>query len=179
MNRIFIIGYMASGKTTLGRALARRLGCEFVDLDFCIEQRHRMKVSEIFRLKGEEAFRRMESAMLREVGEFENVVIACGGGTPCFPGNMDYMNARGLTLCLHAPTQCLVRRILRAEGKRPLAEGQTPETLPDFIERHIAEREPFYSQARFSLDGSELENTREIDATVGRTLELLSLQPSK
>jgi len=80
MNPIFIIGMPASGKTTFGRALARRLGREFIDLDFCITQRFRASVAEIFARDGEEAFRRREAAMLREVGEMEDVVVACGGG---------------------------------------------------------------------------------------------------
>lgn len=94
MNPIFIIGMPASGKTTFGRALARRLGREFIDLDFCITQRFRASVAEIFARDGEEAFRRREAAMLREVGEMEDVVVACGGGTPCFSSNMEYERAR-------------------------------------------------------------------------------------
>lgn len=117
---IFIIGYMACGKTTFGKALAKAKGWEFIDLDFYIEQRFRMPITRIFAEKGEREFRRMESAMLREVGEFENVVVACGGGTPCFMGNMEYMNGRGLTVWLEATVERTVARLLVNNSRRPL-----------------------------------------------------------
>ncbi len=125
MNPIFIIGMPASGKTTFGRALARRLGREFIDLDFCITQRFRASVAEIFARDGEEAFRRREAAMLREVGEMEDVVVACGGGTPCFSSNMEYMNGRGLTVCLTATPERLRERMLLGGDKRPLVKGKS------------------------------------------------------
>ena len=92
MLRIILIGYMGAGKTTVGKALAKELGIPFYDLDWYIESRMRKKVSQIFAEKGEEGFRKIEHNMLHEVAEFENVVISCGGGTPCFFDNMDYMN---------------------------------------------------------------------------------------
>lgn len=168
---IFVIGYMASGKTTFGRALARRLGRDFIDLDFYISQRYRMPVPRIFAEKGEEEFRRMEGSMLREAGEFENVVISCGGGTPCFGDNIGYMNSRGLTLRLHAGVERTVERLLRARGRRPVTDAVAPADLPAFVKGHLAEREPFYSQARMTINGDNLENIREIDATVDDFLE--------
>ncbi len=84
MTRIFLIGYMGSGKTTLGRAYAKEMGLTFIDLDWYIEERFHTSVQKLFAQRGEEDFRRIEQKMLHEVADFEDVVIACGGGTPCF-----------------------------------------------------------------------------------------------
>lgn len=170
MNPIFIIGYMGAGKTTFGRALARRLGLQFVDLDFYIEQRFRKKISEIFSEKGEDYFRRIEASVLREVGEFEDVVIACGGGTPCFDENMDYMNSRGLTVCLEASVERLIERYRLRPDKRPLLAGKSDAELHEFVEKHRAQRNPFYSKARYTLESSRLENKKEIAETISRFL---------
>lgn len=171
---IFLTGYMASGKTTLGRAIARETGMQFIDLDFYIEQRFRKKVSEIFALSGEEEFRRIESAMLREVGEFDNTVIACGGGTPCFSDNMDYMNTRGETVYLEAPIEVIVRRILQAGPKRPIAASHTPEELPAFVESHLRERLKWYNKARHRLNAADLESRQAIADAVRRLLAILT-----
>ncbi|MCM1377917.1 MAG: shikimate kinase [Clostridium sp.] len=168
---------MASGKTTFGRALARRLGYDFIDLDFYIEQRFRSKIREIFATRGEAEFRRMESRMLREVGEFEDVVIACGGGTPCISGNMEYMNSRGLTVCLEASVGRIVERLQRAPGKRPLAVGKTAEELTGYVRAHMQERKPWYDKAKIRFQGENLEDSLQIEGSVEeflkRTPELL------
>lgn len=100
MKSIIIIGYMGAGKTTVGKALAKELGVMFYDLDWYIESRMRKTVKQIFDEVGEEGFRQIEHNMLHEVAEFENVVVSCGGGTPCFFDNMEYMNQSGNTIYL-------------------------------------------------------------------------------
>ncbi|MEE1023103.1 MAG: shikimate kinase [Muribaculaceae bacterium] len=165
---VFLVGLPASGKTTFGRALARRLGMDFIDLDFYISQRFRASVAEIFARDGEEAFRRRESAMLREVGEMQGVVVACGGGTPCFSGNMDYMNSRGLTVRLTASPEALKRRLLLGGDRRPLVKGKSAEELEGYILKVQAEREPYYSRAQVSVESSQLESRAEIAGTVDR-----------
>ena len=102
MRRIIIIGYMGSGKTTVGRALAKELGMPFYDLDWYIESRRHKTVPQLFSEVGEEGFRKIEYNMLHEVAEFEDVVISCGGGTPCFFDNIDYMNQQGDVIYLKA-----------------------------------------------------------------------------
>ena len=96
MTRIFLIGYMGAGKTTLGKAFSRELGLTFIDLDWYIEERFHKTVQQLFSERGEQGFRELEQKMLHEVAEFEDVVISAGGGTPCFFDNMDYMNACGV-----------------------------------------------------------------------------------
>ena len=100
MIRIFLIGYMGAGKTTLGKAFSREEGLTFVDLDWYIEERFHKTIAQIFAERGEEGFRELERRMLHEVSEFENVVIATGGGTPCHFDNMEHMNACGETVFL-------------------------------------------------------------------------------
>ena len=174
MATIFVIGYMASGKTTFGRALARRLGYEFIDLDFYITQRFRRSVAQLFAEKGEAWFRARESDMLREIGEMDNTVIACGGGTPCFDDNMEFMNSHGLTVLLEASEDCTLRRLLEAKkGKRPLTAGKSPDELREFIRTHKAERAPFYGKARLLLPSDDLESSRQIDLTVDRFLAMV------
>lgn len=168
---IFIVGYMASGKTTFGRALARRLNREFIDLDFYIEQRFRKSVRVLFAERGEEGFRLLETEMLHEVGEFENIVVACGGGTPCFFDNMQYMNSRGLSVMMDAGIDCIVRRVSLAKDKRPLLAGKNESELREYINNHLAMRQEFYNQAAIRFCGENLENSREIDSSIDKFME--------
>lgn len=170
---IFLIGYMAAGKTTLGRAIAKMSGKQFLDLDFYIEQRFRKSVAEIFAERGEAEFRRMEAAMLREIGEFEDVVISCGGGTPCFGDNMEYMNSRGITFFLDASIPVLTKRIIAGGAKRPITAKYSPEELPGFIESHLSQRLPFYKKAKHTIEADHLESRQDISKTTKIILEIL------
>lgn len=152
---IFLIGYMAAGKTSLGRFAAKRLGREFIDLDKYIEARFRQSISELFALRGEEEFRKIERNMLREVAEFDNVLIATGGGTPCFYDNMAYMNERGVAVFLSCSVDIICRRLLVAKIKRPLVEGCTPDELKEKVATMLAQRIPYYEQARYTFDAEE------------------------
>lgn len=163
---IFIIGYMASGKTTFGRALARHTGMQHIDLDFYIEQRFHTTVRDLFAKKGEAEFRRIEGAMLREVGEMEDTVISCGGGTPCFGDNIDWMNSHGLTVCLKASEDITADRIIQAAGKRPLMAGKSREEIIETMRRHMEVRSPFYDKASIVISGDSLENRQQISASV-------------
>ncbi len=176
MATIFIIGYMASGKTTFGRALARRLNYDFIDLDFFIQQRFRKSIPELFAEYGEDWFRKRESSLLREIGEFDRTVIACGGGTPCFDNNMDFMNSRGLTVLLEASEECTLRRLREARGKRPLTAGKSPDELRDFIRTHKVAREQYYSQAAIVQPSDDLETANRISHTVDSFLEKTDLK---
>lgn len=163
---IFIVGYMASGKTTFGKALARKAGMQHIDLDFYIEQRYHSTIREIFASKGEAEFRRIEAFVLREVGEMEDVIISCGGGTPCFGDNMDYMNSRGVTVCLTASDDVIADRIIQAGNKRPLMAGKSREEILETIGNHMQVRAPFYGKAKIIISGDLLENKSQIADTV-------------
>ena len=164
---------MASGKTTFGRALSKRLGREFIDLDFYIEQRFHSTISNIFATKGEESFRFMESNMLKEVGEFSDVIIACGGGTPCFFDNMDYMLSHGTVVWLEASKERIVQRLEINNSKRPMAKGKSTEELRQLIDTGLQERSPFYSRAHIRFNSEYLEHKRQIADSVDRFLPLL------
>ena len=175
MTRVFLIGYMGAGKTTLGKAFARAMGLTFVDLDWYIEERFHKTVSQIFAEKGEEGFRELEKRMLHEAGDFEDVVISVGGGTPCFFDNMDYMNEVGETVFLDVNIKVLFRRLKIAKQQRPLLAKKTDEELMTFIEEALQKRLPFYTKAKHVFNGEQLEDRRQIQQSVERLKELLQL----
>ena len=175
MRRIILIGYMGSGKTTVGKALSKETGMMFYDLDWYIESRMRKTVSQIFAEKGEEGFRKIEYNMLHEVAEFEDVIISCGGGTPCFFDNMDYLNQQGDVIYLKATPETLYKHLLMAKVERPLLKDKTSEELIAYITEHLKEREPFYEKAHHTLDVNVLDNYDKIATSVERIKSLLSL----
>lgn len=166
MTRIFLTGYMGSGKTTLGRALAAAIGIPFIDLDHYIEQRYRKTISQLFAERGEEGFREIERRMLHEVGEFEDVIISTGGGTPCFFDNIEYMNEQGTTVYLDVPVERLFIRLSIARSKRPLIKEKNDEELMTFIEEQLAKRAPHYSKAQYSFKADRLEDTAQVSSSV-------------
>ena len=175
MRRIILIGYMGSGKTTVGKALSKETGMMFYDLDWYIESRMRRSVSQIFAERGEEGFRQIEYNMLHEVAEFENVIISCGGGTPCFFDNMDYLNQQGDVVYLKATPETLYKHLLMAKVERPLLKDKSPEELIAYITEHLKERAPFYEKALYTLDVNVLDNYDKIAVSVERIKSLLSL----
>ena len=167
---------MGSGKTTVGRALAKEIGMPFYDLDWYIESRMRKKISQIFAERGEEGFRKIECNMLHEVAEFEDVVISCGGGTPCFFDNIDYLNQQAQVVYLRCEPEVLHKHLLMGKGDRPLLKGKTPDELITFIRQQLDSREPYYNKARYTLDVSLMDNTEKIKITIEKLRELLNLE---
>lgn len=175
MRRIILIGYMGSGKTTVGKALSKETGMMFYDLDWYIESRMRKTVAQIFAEKGEEGFRKIEHNMLHEVAEFENVIISCGGGTPCFFDNIDYINQQGEVVYLKATPEVLYRHLLMGKVERPLIKNKTPEELIAYITEQVAKREEFYNKARYTLDVSLMDNYEKIQFSVDQLRQLLNI----
>ena len=175
MRRIILIGYMGSGKTTVGKAISKDTGMMFYDLDWYIESRMRRTVPQLFAERGEEAFRRIEYNMLHEVAEFEDVIISCGGGTPCFFDNIDYLNQQGDVVYLKATPETLYKHLLMAKVERPLLKDKTPDELIDYITSHLQEREPFYQKARYTLDVNVLYDYDKIQTSVESIKDLLGL----
>ncbi|HKL37723.1 MAG TPA: shikimate kinase [Bacteroidales bacterium] len=166
--KVFLIGFMGSGKSTTAKKLASRLGYECLDLDALIEQGEGRSINELFRLEGEDNFRKLEYRYLRSIGEKQQAVIATGGGTPCYHGNMDYMNATGITVYLKmAPTQ-LHSRLKNTAGNRPLLKGQAGGDLVQSIVQKLEEREGFYRQATLVADGFSLDVPALADEIVRR-----------
>ena len=148
--KVYLVGFMGSGKTTLGGAVARKLGCPFVDLDHYIcDQEGFETVGELFAARGEEYFRTCEAKYLRQATEElgDSFVLSTGGGTPVRGGNMDYMRAMGKAVYLQQPPEVLRERLLASKTVRPLVAGKSPDELLDYIRRTLAQREAYYLQA--------------------------------
>lgn len=175
MKSIIIIGYMGAGKTTVGKALAKELGEMFYDLDWYIESRMRKTVKQIFDEIGEEGFRKIERNMLHEVAEFENVVVSCGGGTPCFFDNMDYMNQLGETIYLKASPETLHTHLKMGKGVRPLLLNKTPEEVEIFIREQLKLREPFYNKAKHIIDINVMDDFDKINGMVQQIRKMLNV----
>lgn len=145
--QVFLIGFMGSGKSHTGRALAQRLGHPFIDLDEYIEAQEGMAIAQLFAQRGEAGFRQLEGQRLRELGGQSKAIISCGGGTPCFLDNMEWMNGQGLTIYLRTPPELLAQRLEHGRAERPLLQGLEGEGLLAFIRQKLAEREACYEQA--------------------------------
>ncbi len=158
----FLIGFMGSGKSHWGKIWAAQYKLGFIDMDEEIEMIERKSVTEIFESKGEDYFREVEAKLLRTYTELESTIIACGGGTPCFHDNMQWMNDHGLTIYLTSTPEDILRRLIKGQQQRPLIKKLNQAELLFFIEKKLKEREPFYSQANIILDSeSTTEHTFE------------------
>lgn len=153
VSRVFLVGYMGSGKSTIGRRLAADLGWHFVDTDKYIEQETSQTIPQIFASQGEEAFRQRETMALRELSARDNVVIATGGGAPCYASNMSLMLAQGLVIYIYVEPHELARRLRRSRTNRPLIAQKTDNELLDYIQLSLSQREAFYKQAQITVDG--------------------------
>ncbi len=175
MIRIILIGYMGAGKTTLGKALSKELKVPFYDLDWYIETRMHRTVKQIFDERGEEGFRKIERNMLHEVAEFEDVILSCGGGTPCFFDNVDYMNEKGQTVYLKACPEVLYQHLKMGRSVRPLLLNKSPQEMQAYIQEQLTRREQYYSKARYTLDVNLMDNFDKISITVTQLRELLNI----
>ena len=175
MKRIILIGYMGAGKTTIGKALSKRLGLMFYDLDWYIESRMHKTIAQIFADDGDEGFREIEYNMLHEVAEFENVIVSCGGGTPCFFDNMDYLNAQGETIYLQAAPEVLAKHLKMGKVVRPLIVGKTDEELLAYISESLERREPYYSRAKHILNVDLLNTVEKVEESVDEVCRTLHI----
>lgn len=155
--KIFLIGFMGSGKSTVGRKLAARLGWSFIDLDDRIEEKAGMKIPEIFKEKGEAWFREMESTILHDLVNYTDFVISTGGGAPCYDDNMDFMLRSGLTVYLKLTPAQLKERLIKSKTVRPLLKNINASELINFISQKLQEREKWYSRASITIDGFEID----------------------
>ena len=169
--QIVLLGYMGSGKTTIGKLLAKELRIKFLDLDSYIEEAEGITISTLFREKGEIYFRKKEAAGLRQIlSEEENFVLSIGGGTPCYANNMQAISEMIENgIYLKVGLKELVRRLSSEKAERPLIANISEEALPEFIGNHLFERSFFYNQANIviSCDGK---STAEIVAEIAKSL---------
>ena len=145
--RIFLIGYMGAGKTTVGKVLAQELNSPFIDMDYFIEEQYGTSITEIFADSGEQYFRNLEKESLnRLIMDNKKAIIATGGGTPCFNDNMEQMKQSSVTIYLSASHKTIYERVSR-DAHRPLVSGKTETELKTYIKTHLKKRRMYYSQA--------------------------------
>jgi shikimate kinase len=166
---VFLIGFMGSGKSFYAKGLSEHLDVPFVDLDQFIEEQQAISISEIFEKMGESAFRTLESLALQQV--YEDLlsrttekqdkngilgIISCGGGTPCFNQNMEWMNKHGLTIWINPAEAIIWERLIKERQTRPLIANLTEDELRDFIHQKLIERKPYYEKAQSVINQPDL-----------------------
>ena len=171
MIRVVLIGFMGSGKSTLGKRLAKRLNVTFIDSDAEIENRYGKSIGDIFTQKGESYFREIESNFIDSMKEEEGFVLATGGGMPCFGKNMLKLKALGTTIYLERSAKELAHRLINAKSKRPLLEGLSEDELLKFIEDRLHQREEIYRSADVILPRED----QNVDA-IQQLMEILQPQ---
>lgn len=151
---VFLVGMPGVGKTTIGRKLSASMELPFLDLDEFIEEQHGKSVKIIFAESGQDFFREMEAAALRQVGALnKGVVLATGGGTACFHDNMDFMNEAGTTVFLNAAPEIIADRLSHGKEQRPLIAGKSLEEIKKFVSETLQVRKQFYEKAQITYSG--------------------------
>ncbi|MES2275361.1 MAG: shikimate kinase [Bacteroidota bacterium] len=154
--RIFLVGYMGCGKTTLGKKLAARLNYGFIDLDHVLEAQEGISIADYFAAHGEAAFRQLESSVLKNTAYPDKAVVSTGGGLPCFFDHMDWMKAHGQVVYIKLNAKVLAGRLENNKDDRPILRHKHGDELIAFIDEKLSEREPFYSQANIIAEGLSL-----------------------
>jgi shikimate kinase len=155
--RIYLIGYMGCGKSTLGRRLSVHAGLQFVDMDHYIEERNYKTIPQIFAEEGEAEFRNKERKALEELSEFTDIVIATGGGAPCFFDNINMMNQTGKTIYMNIDPGILADRLMNSKTERPLIKGKSRDELVAFIDETLRKRDVFYKQAQYQITEPDID----------------------
>ena len=165
--RVFLIGFMGSGKTHWGKTLAAQLGIPFFDLDEIITAKENRMVSEIFSVFGEEYFRQKEKETLEAlIGDHELMVLSCGGGTPCFFNNIDTMKKYGIVVWLNTHADIILHRLMKEKAKRPLLKNIADTDMKNFIIKKLNERRMYYEQADVVLDNEDSISTNVFIQTI-------------
>jgi shikimate kinase len=154
--KLFLIGMMGTGKTFWSKKLSKKLKAGGYDLDFLIESHEEKSIAEIFAGEGEDYFRKSEAKILRWFAEKKSFVLATGGGTPCFTGNMEWMNRHGITIWIDEPIAVLAERLKPGKEHRPLIKDLSDTELQQFLTNKLAERSSFYQQATYHLQGDAI-----------------------
>jgi len=167
---IYLIGYMGSGKTTVGQRLAKLMDYTFVDVDQLFEEQYRLSISDFFEKYDEAAFRQIEKDLIAEVSIGSHQIISTGGGAPCFFDNLEVMKKSGLVVYIQMAVKSLADRLSNAKRVRPILKDLSGEDLNAFIEKQLTEREVFYKQATITVKGESIN----MDALVDSIRPLLS-----
>ena len=166
--RIYLIGFMAAGKTTVGRKLALTIGYQFIDLDDYFEERYKIDIHTFFGKYGEKLFRSLEHERLMKTFSMKDVVVATGGGTPCYLNSMEEINKNGTSVYLEMTPKAVASRLADAARKRPLVEGKSGDELNLYIKEKLEERVPYYKKAQLTVDG--------LDVNIAELVKLIEKQ---
>lgn len=162
--KIVLLGYMASGKSAVGKILSKKLNIQFVDLDSFIEEREQLSIAQIFETKGEIYFRKKEGDYLRELLNLnENLLISLGGGTPCYGNNMDFIKNKAVSFYLKASIDTIFDRLKNETSQRPLVASIGTENLKEYIAKHLFERAPYYDKANHTISVNQKSVNQVID----------------
>jgi shikimate kinase len=148
---IYLIGFSTSGKSTLGKIIAEKLNYHFIDLDEAITQQQGKSINELFDEFGEEGFRKIERQLLVNTIFLTETVIACGGGTPCYADNMDFLLRNGITIYLEVDEANLLERMLNNTAERPLFKGKSNDEIASYINELLTARKAFYERANYTV----------------------------
>jgi len=167
--RIYLIGYMGAGKSTAAKKLASRLRYDFIDLDQEFEKEFNIDIPLFFIKFGETEFRKREKEILQNISKSDSIIVATGGGTPCFHNNMDFMNANGTTIYLKLHPHSLYLRLTDSKTIRPLLADIAKDKQEEFIERHLKEREDYYLKSKLIIKGEGI--------SINKMIALLNVNP--
>ncbi len=166
---ISLIGYMGSGKSHVSKLLSQKINYELIDLDFEIISKHQMKISEIFESKGEIFFRKEEKQILDGLlSSKKEAVLSLGGGTPVYFDNMQRINNGSISIFLQASVPVLAERLSLQKSKRPLIARLTDAELPEFIAKHLFERNAYYSQAHYTINTNNKTPEQIVDEIIAK-----------
>lgn len=168
---ISLLGYMGSGKSHISKNLSQKINFKLIDLDQKISEQHGISIPEIFQTRGEIYFRKEEKRILEQLlNSEENLILSLGGGTPVYYDNMNIINQKSKSIFLRASVNTLTNRVLLQKNSRPLISKLEDSDIPEFIAKHLFERNPYYSQAHFSID-TDSKSASEISEEIIKKLE--------
>lgn len=167
ISRVYIVGYMGAGKSSAAKRIANKINWTSCDLDTLFEEKYKISVHDFFRKYGEDAFRKLESELLKNTSGISQSIIATGGGTPCFFDNMSWMNENGVTVFLQISPQTSFNRLAHSKKKRPLLQDKNETELMDFIKKQYDLRMPYYQKAQYVIKGESIDIDHAIETIFG------------
>lgn len=169
---ISLLGYMGSGKSHISKNLSQKINFKLIDLDHHISEEHQLSIPEIFEKRGEIYFRKEEKRILEKIlNSEENIVLSLGGGTPVYYENMNIINNKSKSFFLRASVNTLTNRVLLQKKSRPLISKLEDSDIPEFIAKHLFERNPYYSKAHFTID-TDSKNAVEVSDEITKLLQI-------